>query len=143
VRIEFTLSGRGHRLWTADFALKPVDALPIVLWRSRNPQTFMAVSRRRECRWPPARPRWPGAGSWPAARLFRDLIAHYVRVLGDDDPVTLQARYSLAINVGEAGDRTQAASLLRELVADEARVLGADHPDTLSSQQWLGYYEGR
>ena len=75
-------------------------------------------------------------------RLFGELLADQLRVLGPDHPDTLATRNNLACRPGEAGDAAGALPLLRELLADQLRVLGPDHPDTLTTRNNLACWPG-
>jgi hypothetical protein len=73
--------------------------------------------------------------------VFTDLLGDAVRVLGPDDPATLDARHELARWRGRAGDAAGAAAAFAELVADRSRVLGPEHPDTVKSAFALAHWQ--
>ena len=66
------------------------------------------------------------------------LVADQERVLGPDDPDTLQSRNDLANAYRDAGRIDEAISLHEQILAARERVLGPDHPRTLSSRDNLG-----
>ncbi|MFD8787217.1 hypothetical protein ACFV04_33655, partial [Kitasatospora sp. NPDC059599] len=59
--------------------------------------------------------------------LFAELVPDQTRVLGRDDPDTLDSRVRHAYNVWMAGDCNKAAQFFAELLPDITRVLGKDH----------------
>ena len=66
------------------------------------------------------------------------LVADQERVLGPDDPDTLQSRNDLANAYRDAGRLDEAISLHEQVLAARERVLGPDHPRTLSSRDNIG-----
>ena len=66
------------------------------------------------------------------------LVADQERVLGPDDPDTLQSRNDLANAYRDAGRLDEAISLHEQVMAARERVLGPDHPRTLSSRDNIG-----
>ena len=65
------------------------------------------------------------------------LVAASERVLGPDDPDTLQSRNNLAAAYRAAGRLDEAISLDEQTLAARERVLGPDHRDTLGSRNNL------
>ncbi len=59
------------------------------------------------------------------------------RLLGPDDPVTLQSMHALAVNLYEQGRYADTEKLLGQTIEIERRVLGPEHPTTLSSMNTL------
>ncbi|HEY1263664.1 MAG TPA: serine/threonine-protein kinase, partial [Terriglobales bacterium] len=65
------------------------------------------------------------------------------RVLGPDDPATLQSEHRLAVVLFGEGDFAAAEKLDREVLARRRRVLGAENPDTLRTLNNLATAIGR
>ncbi|WP_436772663.1 protein kinase domain-containing protein [Yinghuangia sp. YIM S09857] len=75
------------------------------------------------------------AGEPAQARdAFAALIPDHVRLLGADDPETLEARASYGYWTAKAGDNAAARDLFAALIPDQERVLGTDHLNTLASR---------
>jgi len=86
-------------------------------------------------------------GLYPEARnqLERALELQR-RILGAENPRTLQTQARLGHTVFLQGKYPEAVALLDPALAVQRRVLGADHPDTLSSMALLGnvyYWQGK
>src|SRR4029077_3485812 len=60
------------------------------------------------------------------------------RVLGADDPGTLDSRHGLGKSYAAAGRLVRAGAPVEQALAGRARVLGEDSPDTLVSRNSLG-----
>jgi tetratricopeptide (TPR) repeat protein len=69
--------------------------------------------------------------------IGEQLVADQERVLGPDDPSTLNSRGNLATAYWAAGRMDEAIALDERMLADQERVRGPDHPDTLSSRNNL------
>jgi tetratricopeptide (TPR) repeat protein len=61
----------------------------------------------------------------------------FERLLGADDPETLNTRHNLAGAYQGAGDLALAIPLFEQNLTDQLRVLGEDHPDTLTTRNDL------
>ena len=59
------------------------------------------------------------------------------RVLGPEDPDTLNTRINLARWTGEAGDAARARDQFAALLPVLERVSGPEHPDTLAARGYL------
>jgi hypothetical protein len=62
------------------------------------------------------------------------------RVLGRDDPATLETRNCVALCTRQVGKVRKAIRLFRELLSDQRRVLGRDQVDTLHTLRCLGTF---
>jgi hypothetical protein len=56
------------------------------------------------------------------------------RVLGPDDPSTLETLAAIAAALAETGDHWAAVAAYRELFPDQSRVLGPNDPRTLATK---------
>ena len=65
-------------------------------------------------------------------------VAAQRRILGDTHNETLCSMETLAGNLAEMGDRTNAEALLQEVIAGFRQTLGSEHPDTLFAVANLG-----
>jgi tetratricopeptide (TPR) repeat protein len=65
-----------------------------------------------------------------AERLYRDHVAIYRRVLGEDHPYTAEGYNNLAFDLDAQGKYTEAEALYQKVVATFSRALGEDHPYT-------------
>ncbi|MFI1979516.1 FxSxx-COOH system tetratricopeptide repeat protein [Streptomyces wedmorensis] len=86
-----------------------------------------------------------GLGDTAAAYWLRQADSAE-RILGGDDPHTLNARASLAASYWLAGRTSEAIAIEEQVLADRERVLGHDHPDTLHARASLAasyYQDGR
>jgi eukaryotic-like serine/threonine-protein kinase len=72
-----------------------------------------------------------------AESLLRQAAQIRTRLLGPDDPVTLQSMHALAVNLYEQGRYADTEKLLGQTIEIERRVLGPEHPTTLSSMNTL------
>lgn len=82
-------------------------------------------------------------GNYSAAQtLQQQVLDARQRLLGAEDPVTLDARDDLAYWTGQAGDTTGACDQYAALLPVRERVLGSEHPDTLSANASLAYWTG-
>ncbi|MBL7509852.1 tetratricopeptide repeat protein, partial [Frankia sp. CNm7] len=72
-----------------------------------------------------------------AIRLFEQVLADRVRMLGGNHPDTLTARHNLAYTYRVAGRVHEAINLFEDVLTDQVRVLGNDHPDTLTTRNIL------
>lgn len=72
-----------------------------------------------------------------AEPLLRRIRAAQSRLLGADDPDTLDTGQGLQLVLGNNGRREEAVALLRSVVAAREVVLGAGHPATLRSRTSL------
>ncbi|MBV9206616.1 MAG: tetratricopeptide repeat protein, partial [Actinobacteria bacterium] len=72
-----------------------------------------------------------------AIAVGEPLTADLERILGPDDPDTMNARNSLAAAYQAAGQTEPAVRLFEQTLVGRERVLGPDHPDTLTSQNNL------
>ncbi|WP_327236351.1 tetratricopeptide repeat protein [Streptomyces sp. NBC_01317] len=72
-----------------------------------------------------------------AERLLRRVRDTQLRLLGADDPDTLDTGQGLQLVLGNSGRREEAVALLRSVVAGRQAVLGARHPATLRSRASL------
>ena len=86
-------------------------------------------------------------GLYPQAQsLFTDAIDIRRRVLGRENPETLQSMSRLSGALREQGHYPEAEKLQRETLDIQRRILGPEHPDTLASISQLAailYFEGR
>jgi serine/threonine protein kinase/tetratricopeptide (TPR) repeat protein len=73
-----------------------------------------------------------------AETLYSPLVETARRVLGETDPLTLEAMNNFAVVFSKEGKFAQAEELYKRVVEIKRRVLGADHPDTLGSINGLG-----
>ena len=81
-----------------------------------------------------------------AVALLREALERSRRVLGNDDPRTLNSASVLALALGEEGSYAEAEALIRETIGRSARVLGENHWNTLDTRLTLAavlYYSGR
>jgi len=78
-----------------------------------------------------------------AIAQFEALLDDYTRVLGPDDPDTLNTRGHLAFWLGRAGRVEEAIAQFEALLDDYTRVLGPDDPDTLNTRGHLAFWLGR
>ena len=78
-----------------------------------------------------------GDSAAQAIQVAGPLLADRERVLGPDDPDTLNSRNNLAAAYVAAGRPAEAIPLFERTLADRERVLGPDHPDTLNSRNNL------
>jgi tetratricopeptide (TPR) repeat protein len=74
-----------------------------------------------------------GDSAAQAVSLARSLVADQERLLGAEDPHTLDALNSLAIATQDAGRTGEAIALHERAMTARWRILGPDHPDTLES----------
>ncbi len=65
------------------------------------------------------------------------------RLLGEDDPATLQSMHELIYLYGYLGRFAKMESLAKENLELRQRVLGAEHPDTLASMDTMAAQYGR
>jgi serine/threonine protein kinase/tetratricopeptide (TPR) repeat protein len=72
-----------------------------------------------------------------AARQGQRAVDIRSRVLGPDDPETLQSRYGLAYTYGLGVDTDDAVVIIEDVLARQRRVLGDEHEDTLNSTRLL------
>eukprot|EP00035_Acanthoeca_spectabilis_P029983 m.475891 g.475891 ORF g.475891 m.475891 type:complete len:124 (+) comp39308_c0_seq1:532-903(+) len=72
-----------------------------------------------------------------AKTLNQDAFETKKRVLGVDNPSTLESGICLAISMLSMSELDTAERLTREILAAHTRVLGVDHRDTLSTQATL------
>ncbi len=78
-----------------------------------------------------------GDSARQAVAVGEPLTADLERLLGPDNPGTLNARNSLAAAYQAAGSAAEAIALFERTLVGRQRLLGADHPDTLTSQNNL------
>jgi metal-sulfur cluster biosynthetic enzyme/tetratricopeptide (TPR) repeat protein len=74
-----------------------------------------------------------------AIPLYERALAACLRLLGEDNVHTLDARSNVAYAYAKAGDLSRAIPLLEANLQDRARALGEDHPDTLASRSKLAF----
>lgn len=76
-----------------------------------------------------------------SAAVFRDSVAAFRRVRGEEHPYTLGCLWMLSeslIRWGGAGHLAEAEKLLIELLEARRRMLGREHPNTLATHVGLG-----
>jgi RNA polymerase sigma factor (sigma-70 family) len=78
-----------------------------------------------------------GDSNMQAIAVGESLTADLERIVGPDDPATLNSRNSLAAAYLAAGQAAEAIPLFEQTLAIRQRLLGPDHPDTLTSQNNL------
>jgi hypothetical protein len=86
------------------------------------------------------------SGSFAAARDLFQLIADALtehEAYGSDHPLTLAARFRLAIYTAMAGDAAGARDQVAALLPVCERVLGPEHPHTLAARLSLANFTGR
>lgn len=71
-----------------------------------------------------------------SVQIFRELLSDRERVLGADDPGTLETKHSLAWVLAESGPEAlpQALDLFGEVAGSRDRLLGAANPETLRTR---------
>lgn len=81
-------------------------------------------------------------GGQPKLALIEQerLLTVMSRVLGPDDPETLDVKGSLAVTLNDLDQNARAVTLMREILARERRVYGDQHPRTLISLQNLATF---
>jgi serine/threonine protein kinase len=78
-------------------------------------------------------------GLYPEARTqFERALNLHRRVLGAENPVTLNTMGRIGYAAFQEGKYPEAESLLAKTLEMRRRVLGSEHPDTLSSMNYLG-----
>jgi len=83
-------------------------------------------------------------GNYSAARtLQQQVLDARQRLLGTEDPATLDARDDLAYWTGQAGDAAGARDQYAALLPIRERVLGSVHPDSLRTRGNLAFWTGR
>ncbi|MET8870661.1 tetratricopeptide repeat protein [Nocardia sp. NPDC004604] len=70
------------------------------------------------------------------------LLADHLRVVGPDDPSTLQTRHSIAYWLGKSGDLDRAIAEFEQVAIDRERILGPDHVDTLTTRSNIAANRG-
>ena len=79
-------------------------------------------------------------GRWPEAEaMYRDVLAGFQHVVGDDDPDTLATRHELAWAAACQGRWPEAEAAYREVLSARTRILGADDRETLITRHELGW----
>ncbi|CUS12357.1 unnamed protein product, partial [Tuber aestivum] len=68
-----------------------------------------------------------------AEKLLRDLLEEIEESLGLNNPMVLQAFYSLALALRDRGKYGESEAVGRRALEGLERILGLDHPDTLTS----------
>ena len=83
-------------------------------------------------------------GSYSAARaLQQQVLDARQRLLGPENPATLDTKDDLAYWTGQAGDAVGARDQYAALLPVRERVLGSEHPDTLKTRGNLAFWTGR
>jgi len=83
-------------------------------------------------------------GNYSAAQtLQQQVLDARQRLLGAEDPATLDARDDLAYWTGQAGDTAGACDQYAALLPVRERVLGSEHPHTLLTRGNLAFWTGR
>jgi non-specific serine/threonine protein kinase/serine/threonine-protein kinase len=78
-------------------------------------------------------------GEYDAAdRNFEKAIALRREHLGEDDPLTLEARHGLAISLMDRGESAAAESTTARVLEARTRVLGPEHPQTILTLRTMG-----
>jgi CRP-like cAMP-binding protein/tetratricopeptide (TPR) repeat protein len=75
--------------------------------------------------------------SGAAEALYRELLADWCRVQGDDHLDTLATRHDLAAAIGMQGRYSEAEEMYRGLLDDDYGLLGPDQRDTLAARSSL------
>ena len=73
-----------------------------------------------------------------AEALYREALAGFRRLLGNEHPDTLTSMSNLASLLQDPGKLAEAEVLYREALAGQRRVQGNEYPDTLTRHQQLG-----
>ena len=74
-----------------------------------------------------------------AETLYRAVLDARTRILGPDNPATLNARFQLAGEIAARGDHTAAEAEYRAVLEAETRLLGPDNPSTLRTRHCLAH----
>jgi tetratricopeptide (TPR) repeat protein len=74
-----------------------------------------------------------------AETLFRVVLEAQTRILGADNPSTLNTRFHLAREVAARGDHAAAEAEHRAVLEALTRILGADNPSTLRTRHELAH----
>ena len=69
-----------------------------------------------------------------AERLWREVLASYVKIQGEGGKDARRVTSNLASALATQGKKSEAGPLLKKLVASCRRQLGADHPETREAQ---------
>lgn len=77
-----------------------------------------------------------------AVESYEQLLAERIRAWGEDHPLVLGTRFTLAGLRGEAGDPAAAARAFEQLLADIRPLLGEEHPYTRRARRNLAYWGG-
>ncbi|KAL3489040.1 hypothetical protein BJX62DRAFT_252946 [Aspergillus germanicus] len=72
-----------------------------------------------------------------AARVWSEVLSERIRLLGREDPSTLEALSDLASSLEKQGDYTQAEQLYRQALDASLRVLGPEHVATFIRVYYL------
>ena len=75
-----------------------------------------------------------------AIRCYAALLGDQQRVLGGEDPDTLETRLGLGNCLGRAEEWEAAIHHLRGLVDARQRLQGPDHPETLFARDFLAHW---
>ena len=73
-----------------------------------------------------------------AEPLFREAIAIFKNVLGNDHPLVATGFNNLAGLLSSKGDYDGAEKLVQEALLIDENALGHEHPDTITDRAWLG-----
>lgn len=124
-----TLLARRDLAWTYFLADRPKDAFAVLQADFPHQDRRLAPERlatsQSRCR------------HVDAIVLLEDTLAVRERVLGLDDPVTVDCRGNLAIAYWEGGRTAEAILLLERAVSSWQRMLGAEHARTVSMAKLL------
>jgi hypothetical protein len=74
-----------------------------------------------------------------AEALYRAVLKAETRILGPDDPDTLETRYQLAHEIGMLGDHAAAEAEFRAVLEAGTRILGPDSPFTFAIRHQLAH----
>jgi tetratricopeptide (TPR) repeat protein len=99
--------------------------------RSRDPMEWAAQQ------WNIAYVRYEQGQYAEAETAYRNVLAEYRRVRGEEDPAVMDLRSNLANALHSQGKYAEAETQHREVVKLREKVLGPEHADTLSSRNNL------